>query len=82
MTFTLGANTASLAGYALEDALRTTAALGAPCANGVIDFPRLVERLGRSNYTGLWILELEEPDREAALVRSRDYLAGLASTLL
>ena len=45
--------------------------------NGVIDFPRLIQNLSRTTYGGLWILELEEPDREAALTRSREYLASL-----
>jgi sugar phosphate isomerase/epimerase len=52
-------------------------ALGNLDDNGVIDFPRLVTFLSRTSYNGLWILELEEPDREAALTRSRDYLASL-----
>ena len=51
--------------------------LGILHENGVIDFPRLVQNLSRTPYNGLWILELEEPDREAALTRSRDYLASL-----
>jgi sugar phosphate isomerase/epimerase len=50
--------------------------------NGVIDFPRLVRHLSDTPYTGLWILELEEPDREAALTQSRDYLASLTTTAL
>ena len=45
--------------------------------NGVVDFPRLTSQLSRTPYNGLWILELEEPDREEALTRSRAYLAAL-----
>jgi sugar phosphate isomerase/epimerase len=45
--------------------------------NGVIDFPRLLAQLSGSAYGGLWILELEEPDREASLGRTRDYLSSL-----
>lgn len=55
-------------------------ALGDLDTNGVIDFPRLISRLDRSPYAGLWILELEEPDREAALTRSRDYLARITTS--
>ncbi|HET7767907.1 MAG TPA: sugar phosphate isomerase/epimerase family protein [Chloroflexota bacterium] len=46
--------------------------------NGVIDFPHLIRALSRTPYAGLWILELEEPDREEALIRSRDYVTSLA----
>jgi sugar phosphate isomerase/epimerase len=52
-------------------------ALGSLYDNGVIDFPRLIQNLSHTPYDGLWIIELEEPDREAALTRSRDYLASL-----
>lgn len=45
--------------------------------NGVIDFPRLLDHVQRLDYAGLWILELEEPDREEALIRTREYLASL-----
>ena len=45
--------------------------------NGVIDFPRLVSTLARTPYAGLWILELEEPDREEAITRSRVHLEPL-----
>ena len=51
--------------------------LGNLTENGVIDFPRLIKNLSRTAYAGLWILELEEPDREDALIRSREYLASL-----
>ena len=54
-------------------------ALGDQHTNGVVDFPRLISRLEQSSYAGLWILELEEPDREPALTRSRDYLASLSA---
>ena len=50
--------------------------LGDAATNGVIDFPRLMTQVTGSGYAGLWILELEEPDREAALRRSRDFLAA------
>ena len=52
-------------------------ALGNLHENGVIDFPYLIRELSRTAYNGLWILELEEPDREEALLRSRAYLASL-----
>ena len=71
----------------MRDALRTRfrdhRALGNLDDNGVIDFPRLLATLSRSTspYNGLWILELEEPDRENALTRSRDYLASLTSPI-
>jgi len=52
-------------------------ALGNLADNGVIDFPRLLTQLTHSPYTGLWILELEEPDRQESLFRSRDYLSSL-----
>ena len=51
--------------------------LGDAGANGVIDFARLATQVTASGYAGLWILELEEPDREAALRRSRDFLAAM-----
>ncbi|HEU5314467.1 MAG TPA: hypothetical protein VFX49_00020, partial [Chloroflexota bacterium] len=51
--------------------------LGDLDTNGVIDFPRLRDHVWRLDYAGLWIFELEEPDREGALIRSRDYLASL-----
>lgn len=56
-------------------------ALGNLEDNGVVDFPRLIQHLSRSAspYTGLWILELEEPDREEALTRTQHYLASLTS---
>ena len=50
--------------------------LGDAETNGVIDFPRLATQVTASDYAGLWILELEEPDREQALRRSRDFLAA------
>ena len=53
-------------------------ALGGLPTNGVIDFPRLLAHVDRLDYNGLWILELEEPDREAALLRTRDYLSTVA----
>jgi sugar phosphate isomerase/epimerase len=52
-------------------------ALGDLTDNGVVDFPRLLSHLARTSYAGLWILELEEPEREEALTRARDYLASL-----
>ena len=51
--------------------------LGNVSENGVIDFPRLTRQLAGTAYGGLWILELEEPDREEAIVRSREYVAAL-----
>ena len=50
--------------------------LGDTATNGVIDFPGLVAQVAASNYAGLWILELEDPNPEAALRRSRDFLAA------
>jgi sugar phosphate isomerase/epimerase len=54
-------------------------ALGAAEAGGVIDFPRLVPLVRRIDYGGLWILELEEPDREGALRRSLEYLTAVGA---
>ena len=56
-------------------------ALGNLEENGVVDFPRLIRNLSDTPYDGLWILELEEPDREEALTRSRAYLAALTSPI-
>jgi len=53
-------------------------ALGNLEENGVIDFPRLLSHLATSPYAGLWILELEEPDREDALRRTCAYLSSLS----
>ena len=52
--------------------------LGDLDANGVIDFPLLLDHVRRLDYSGLWIFELEEPDREEALVRTEDYLHSLS----
>ncbi|HEX2037593.1 MAG TPA: sugar phosphate isomerase/epimerase family protein [Chloroflexota bacterium] len=57
-------------------------ALGDLAANGVIDFPRLVPLVRRLSYGGLWILELEEPDKEEALRRSLGYLTSLDAGLV
>jgi sugar phosphate isomerase/epimerase len=51
--------------------------LGNAAADGVIDFPRLIAQVRELDYRGLWILELEEPDREGALRRSQEYLRAL-----
>ena len=61
--------------------LRDQCALGDLDANGVIDFPSVLSWVDQSRYAGLWSLELEEPDREPALARSRDYLASLRPQL-
>jgi sugar phosphate isomerase/epimerase len=38
---------------------------------GIIDFQRLFDALKRLSYEGLFAFELEEPEKEAALARSR-----------
>jgi sugar phosphate isomerase/epimerase len=55
--------------------------LGDEQANGVIDFRRLLDQVDRMGYAGLWELELEEPDREDALRRTRTYLSSLGVAL-
>jgi len=42
-----------------------------------VDWPRFVHTLRRVGYAGLLPFELEEEDREGALVRGRDFLQGL-----
>jgi len=44
---------------------------------GTIDFTRLVEELTEAGYTGLFDMELEEPDKEEAARASGEYLGRL-----
>jgi len=44
---------------------------------GVIDFPPLLEELAEGGYTGLFDMELEEPDKEGAARVSGEYLTKL-----
>ncbi|MBS7617116.1 sugar phosphate isomerase/epimerase [Candidatus Bathyarchaeota archaeon] len=46
-------------------------------ADGEIDFPRLFRVLKECGYSGMFELELEEPDMEAKTVRSGEYLNEL-----
>ena len=46
-------------------------------AEGVIDFPRLVGELAEAGYTGLFDMELEEPDKEEAARASGEYLSRI-----
>jgi len=45
--------------------------------SGIIDFPRLFTTLRRIGFSGLYVLELEEPDTIGALERSRTYVQKL-----
>ncbi len=49
--------------------------------SGVIDFPALFEELQRLGYSGLFEIELEEPDKELAAVRTGEYLTTLCRTM-
>lgn len=52
------------------------------CAgSGVIDYPGLFEDLRRIDYTGLFEIELEEPDKETAAVKTGTLLTTLCRTL-
>lgn len=44
---------------------------------GIIDFERLFMYLNDSNYSGLVTLELEEEDKEGALIKSKEYVEKL-----
>lgn len=44
---------------------------------GIIDFERLFRYLKKTNYLGLMTLELEEKQKEEALIESREYLENL-----
>lgn len=44
---------------------------------GVIDFPRLFQALRRGEFAGLVEIELEEPDRLAAVRQTGEYLSAL-----
>lgn len=45
--------------------------------DGVIDIPRLVDRLKAIGYKGLFVIELEEPEAEAKAEESGRYLSEL-----
>ena len=47
--------------------------------DGVIDFPRLLRILSEVGYHGLFVIELEEPDKERKAVESGAYLTKLLS---
>ena len=49
--------------------------------SGVIDFPALFAALRDVGYTGLIEIELEEAEKEAAAVRTGEYLSGLCQAM-
>jgi len=49
--------------------------------SGVIDFPALFEELKHVGYSGLFEIELEEPDREMAAARTGEVLTTLCRTM-
>lgn len=53
------------------------------CAgSGVIDFPALFTELQGMGYTGLFEIELEEPDKETAAAKTGEYLTSLCQSIL
>jgi sugar phosphate isomerase/epimerase len=61
----------------LSDVRRSDWADHREIGTGIIDFPRLFTTLRRIAFSGLYVLELEEPDTIGALERSRDYVEAL-----
>jgi sugar phosphate isomerase/epimerase len=49
--------------------------------SGVIDFPALFEELQRVGYSGLFEIELEEPDKEVAAATTGEYVTTLCRTM-
>ena len=50
--------------------------------SGVIDFEGLFSALGQAGFTGFFDVELEEPEREAALSRTGRHLTRLCGKYL
>lgn len=51
------------------------------CGRGVIDYARLLRVAAELDYAGVFVFELEEPDRVEALAESRDALLQAAAVL-
>ncbi|MCD6362299.1 MAG: sugar phosphate isomerase/epimerase [Armatimonadetes bacterium] len=48
---------------------------------GLLDYPRLIRRLLDMDYTGLLVMELDEPDGLTELARGREFLVGTISAV-